>query len=84
MIWYILTFLKELGMTFSNKGSLFSSKRIERFVIFSAMLGATIVWLRNNIGCGKVSSTELMIVVAGWMAYAGFNVIQGKKDKTGE
>ena len=71
--------LYHLLLTFSDKASLFSSKRIERFSIFSTMLTSTLCFLGLNIYNGKLTATELMLIVAGWMAYAGFNVIQGQK-----
>ena len=68
-----------LLLTFSDKASIFSSKRIERFAIFSTMLASTLCFLGLNIYNNKLTATELMLIVAGWMAYAGFNVIQGQK-----
>lgn len=69
--------------TFSNSSSFLSSKRIERFLVFITMLGASAVFLFKNIFSCGIDSTGLMIVVAGWLGYAGFNIIQGKKDETG-
>ena len=71
---------QELLATFSSKESFFSSKRIERFATFVIMLGSTTAWLAENIYKSKLSAGDLMIVVGGWLAYAGFNVIQGQKD----
>jgi hypothetical protein len=73
-------YIHEWLQTFSNEKSHFSSKRLERFAIFSSMLGATIVFLASHIFKCDFTSTELMIVVAGWLGYAGFNIVQGKKD----
>ena len=78
----ILYIVKELILTFSDGKSLFSSKRIERFAIFSSMLITSIIFLLYRVGnCEKFTSSDLMIVVVGWLGYAGFNVIQSNKNK---
>ena len=69
--------------TFSNNPSFLSSKRIERFLIFLTMLVASAVFLFKNIFSCGIDSTGLMIVVGGWLGYAGFNIVQGRKDETG-
>jgi hypothetical protein len=38
------------------------------------------MFLFKNISSGKLSAGDLMIVVVGWLGYAGFNIIQGKKN----
>ncbi len=70
--------------TFSNKASFLSSKRIERFVIFSTMLLLTIVFLGKGIFECSILATDFAIVVTLWLGLAGFNTIQGRKDKNGE
>lgn len=70
--------------TFSNKPSFLSSKRIERFLVFTVMLVSSAYFLFKNINACGIDSTGLMIVVGGWLGYAGFNVIQGRKDSTNE
>lgn len=67
--------------TLTNKPSRFSSKRIERFAVFTSMLIATDIYLVMAIFKCSISATDLMIVCGGWLAYAGFNIIQGRKDK---
>ena len=68
--------------TFSNKPSILSSKRIERFFTFAIMLAATTFYLFKGVYNWEISSTDLMLIVAGWLGFAGFNVIQGRKDNT--
>jgi len=70
--------------TFSNEKSFLSSKRIERFSIFGVMLVSTAYYLWNNITKCEFPASELMIVVAGWMGYSGFSIVQGRKDKQKE
>lgn len=67
-------------LTFSNKKSLLSSKRIERFLVFTAMLVISCVFLIKAIYTCTLSATDLMIVVSIWLGYAGFNTVQVKKD----
>ena len=68
--------------TFTNKQSRYSSKRFERFAVFVSMLIATDIFLVMAIFKCSISATDLMIVCGGWLAYAGFNIVQGRKDKT--
>lgn len=67
--------------TFTNKQSRYSSKRFERFAVFVSMLIATDIFLVMAIFKCSISATDLMIVCGGWLAYAGFNIVQGRKDK---
>lgn len=75
-----MNYWQELINTFSNKPGFFSSKRLERFAVFTTMLVASAIWLYQSIFACKLSAGDLMIVVGGWLAYAGFNIVQGKKD----
>jgi hypothetical protein len=72
--------IQEWVKTFSNKPSFLSSKRIERFFTFIIMLAATTYYLFKGVYNWEISSTDLMLIVAGWLGFAGFNVIQGRKD----
>ena len=77
-----LWFFREWLNTFSSKQSFFSSKRIERFIIFGVMMGLTIFYVISHItkpNC-NLSSTDFMIIIGGWLGYAGFNTFQIKKD----
>ena len=73
-------FIYQILLTFSDIKSLFSSKRFERFAVFTTMLSASAMFLFKNISSGKLSAGDLMIVVVGWLGYAGFSIIQGKKN----
>ena len=46
------------------------------------MLAATTFYLFKGVYNWEISSTDLMLIVAGWLGFAGFNVIQGRKDNT--
>lgn len=76
--------IKELVLewlrTFSNEPSALSSKRLERFAVFTTMLLLTIIFVVNSIFKCSISAAEFMIVVTPWLGYGGFNTIQIKKD----
>jgi hypothetical protein len=76
--------IDEFLLTLSNKKSLLSSKRIERFAVFSIMLASTIGYVITHLIKCSMTSTDLMLVVGGWLSYAGFNTLQIKKDKQNE
>jgi small neutral amino acid transporter SnatA (MarC family) len=76
--------LNEILNTFSNKPSLLSSKRIERFAVFASMLFATLGFMFYHIFKCSLNATDLIIIVATWLGYAGFNTVQIKKDKKDE
>ena len=80
----IKTIFGEWVKTFSNRPSFLSSKRIERFVIFTLMLIVTLFFLIKGIIQCQLSAVDFTIVVGLWMGYAGFNTIQGRKDSNGE
>ena len=44
-----INYFKELILTFSNKKSFFSSKRIERFIVFNVFLVLTVIYVVKNI-----------------------------------
>lgn len=73
--------IKDFLDTFTNKPTKFSSKRVERFFVFASLLLATNVFLWQSILKCNIDATDLMIVCGGWLAYAGFNILQGRKDK---
>lgn len=65
--------IREFILTFSNKPSLFASKRIERciaFILVSILVCFFIYHKRND-----------MIIITPLLAYAGFNTMQISKDK---
>ena len=73
--------VKELIKTFSNEPSFLSSKRLERFAVFASMLTATIWFMLYHIFKCSLTATDLILIVATWLGYAGFNTIQNRKDK---
>jgi hypothetical protein len=73
--------IHEWLLTFSNKQSNLSSKRLERFALFSVALGASAFYLFKGVYNWEITSTDLIIVTATLFGYAGFATIQGKKDE---
>lgn len=73
--------IEEIIKTFSNEPSFLSSKRLERFAVFASMLLATLGFLAYHIFACKLTATDLTIIVATWLGYAGFNTLQNRKDK---
>lgn len=78
----LIEVIQEWLNTFSNKPSFLSSKRIERFFAFTIMLAATTYYLFKGIYNWEINSTDLMVIVAGWLGYNGFSIVQGRKDNT--
>jgi hypothetical protein len=73
--------IKEWLLTFSNRQSAISSKRLERFALFVVALGASAYFLFKGIYNWEITSTDLILVTATLFGYAGFATIQGKKDE---
>lgn len=80
----IIYYIQQLILTFSNKESLFSSKRIERFVVFASAIVSYNAYVWTRMSAATFTAAEFMIVTGGFLAYAGFNIIQGQKDVSNE
>jgi len=76
--------IRQWLLTFSNRQSAISSKRLERFSLFVVALGASAYFLFKGIYNWEITSTDLIIVTATLFGYAGFATIQGKKDENNE
>jgi len=76
--------MKEIAKTFSNQPSFYSSKRIERAIIFinATIMFDLIVW--HLVGKDKLDELGAIGVYGAQMAYAGFQtnkLMQEKKDE---
>ena len=78
---FIKTAFIEWTRTLSSKTSFLSSKRLERFFVFSNMLAITDYFLIKSIYYSEISAVDLMIVTGGWLGYAGFTLVRGEKNK---
>ncbi len=74
-----IDFVYEFIMTFSNKKSLFSSKKIERFIVFWTFLIITTSFIIINIR--TLEAWDFVEIVALWLAYGGYNSLMSLKDR---
>lgn len=70
---------RELVMTFSNGRSMLSSKKIERFVVFTTFLIITIVYIIMNIR--TLESFDLVEILGIWFAYIGVHSFINQRDR---
>lgn len=71
--------LKEWILTFSEKRSLLSSKKIERFVfVFS---GVVLTWFFVIYNREKLTAIDFTVVVTPLFVYAGYNMSKTEKSK---
>lgn len=74
-----MDYFKEILNTFSEQPSFFSSKKFERFIVFSVFLGLTIAYTIIHIK--TLGATDFMTVVGIWLGYAGYNSAMTFRDK---
>lgn len=77
--WELLKYLIwQIILTFSNKPSLFSSKRIERSIVFNLVLilECCFIWYNR----AKLTPMEFMLLIGPLLIYAGFNTQKIFKD----
>lgn len=77
--------ISEIGLTFSVKKSLLSSKKIERFVSFSLGTGMVLFYYLGRQFCWHCTSdidvNDVLILSGLLFTYGGFNTFQIAKDK---
>lgn len=74
-----INYWRELLLTFTVRESLFSSKKIERFIIFGVLMGMTILYMLRNIE--SLSALGFIEICVMWLTYAGYNTIMNHRDK---
>lgn len=72
-------FTDEVILTFSNKKSLLSSKKIERFIVFNVFLVLTILYVWKNID--TLEARDFIEITLVWLAYGGYNSFMNLKDR---
>lgn len=81
----IKDFLYEIMLTFSAKKSLFSSKKIERFLSFMASIIMLVSYYIMRVLCfkctDKISIEEVAVLTGLMLGYGAWNTVQGRKDK---
>lgn len=73
------SFFDEIILTFSNKKSLLSSKKIERFIVFNVFLALTVFYVYKKIDI--LDATSFMQIIGIWLFYGGYNSLMSLKDK---
>ena len=66
-------------MTFSTRKSLFSSKKIERFIVFWVFLILTIVYVSMNFD--RLEAWDMVEITALWLGYGSYNTLMTLRDK---
>lgn len=74
-----MNYFEEFMLTFSNKKSFFSSKKIERFIVFGVFLIVTLLYLYFHIK--TMEALHFVEVIGLWLAYGGYNTFQNYRDK---
>lgn len=69
----------EFLMTFTAKGGLFSSKKIERFIVFNVFLILTIFYVVRNFN--TLEAWDMVEITALWLTYSGYNSLMNLRDK---
>ena len=70
---------REILLLFSNKKSLFSSKKIERTIVFLTFLIITIIYIKKNID--KLESLDFIEIIGLWLAYGGYNSLLNLRER---
>jgi hypothetical protein len=73
------SFADEVILTFSNKKSLLSSKKIERFIVFNVFLVLTVLFIWKNID--TLEARDFIEITLVWLAYGGYNSFMNLKDR---
>ena len=70
---------KELLLTLSNEKSLFSSKKLERAVVFYVFIVISIIYIFLNIK--ELDTLDFLQIVGVWLAYGGYNTYLNYRDR---
>jgi hypothetical protein len=81
---HILFLLKEFLKTFSSQKSFFSSKRLERFVLFNLAIAISLIYIYYSIKNKSLSLTDVLAISGTFFVYAGYNTIMVEKNKDKE
>jgi hypothetical protein len=74
-----VNYWKEFILTFSNKKSLFSSKKIERAIVFNVFLVITVIYVIKNIH--ELEPLDLVEITGLWLVYGGYNSVMNYRDR---
>ena len=74
-----INYWREFVLTFSNKKSLFSSKKIERAIVFNVFLVITVIYVVKNIH--ELEPMDLVEITGLWLVYGGYNSVMNYRDR---
>jgi len=74
-----IDYWQEFIMTFSTRKSLFSSKKIERFIVFWVFLILTIIYVSMNFD--RLEAWDMVEITALWLGYNSYNTLMTLRDK---
>jgi hypothetical protein len=74
-----VNYWKEFILTFSNKKSLFSAKKIERAIVFNVFLVITVIYVIKNIH--ELEPLDLVEITGLWLVYGGYNSVMNYRDR---
>lgn len=74
-----IDYWQEFILTFSTRKSLFSSKKIERFIVFWVFLILTVVYVSMNFD--RLEAWDMVEITALWLMYGGYNSLMSLRDK---
>ena len=76
----------ELAMTFSNKESLISAKRIERFISYTIATAILACFACLKLVCvecvSSLDATSIILISGTLYGYGAFNTVAGMKENT--
>jgi len=73
--WLIL----QIGLSLSNQESFFSSKRIERMIIFNTAIFSYMIWFSYKYK--TLSAAEMVMVIGAFFVMIGYNMSVTEKSK---
>lgn len=74
-----IDYWQEFIMTFSTRKSLFSSKKIERFIVFWVFLILTVVYVSMNFD--RLEAWDMVEITMLWLGYNSYNTLMTLRDK---
>ena len=74
-----IDYWQEFIMTFSTRKSLFSSKKIERFIVFWVFLILTVVYVSMNFD--RLEAWDMVEITMLWLGYNSYNTLMNLRDK---
>lgn len=74
-----IDYWQEFILTFSTRKSLFSSKKIERFIVFWVFLILTVVYVSMNFD--RLEAWDMVEITVLWLGYNSYNTLMTLRDK---